>query len=452
MIRKLFGTDGIRGIANVYPITPEIALQVGKAIAYSIRYEKNPKIVIGKDTRLSGYMIETALTSGIVSMGVDVYLVGPIPTPAVALLTKSLNAQAGIVISASHNPAEDNGIKIFDKKGFKLSDEKELKIETSILSEEVNKEEIQDIVGNKIGKAHRIDEAKGRYIEFAKSTIKNFSLEGLKIILDCANGAAYSVAPKVFSELGAEIIILNDKPDGLNINNCCGAMHPEITAEIVKSEKADIGLILDGDADRLIVCDENGKKVDGDHILAILAIDLKEKNKLKNDTVVATVMANKGFDIAMKDNNIKIIKTKVGDRYIIEEMIKNDYNLGGEQSGHIILLDHVTTGDGILTALQILKIIKEKNNKISELAQCMHSLPQVLINKKVKEKKPFEDMIQVTSKVKEIERILGDNGRVLLRYSGTENVVRVMVEGPDKEIIKNMAKDIIEEIKKEAGE
>ncbi len=448
-MRQLFNTDGIRGKANIYPMTPEMALKIGKAIAYIVRKEKNPKIIIGKDTRLSGYMFENALVAGIVSMGVDVYLLGPFPTPGIGLLTKSLNAQAGIVITASHNPSEDNGIKVFGDEGFKLSDEKEEEIEKLILNPEHMKEE--EITGNMIGKAYRLDEARGRYIEFAKSTIKDFSLEGIKIVLDCANGAAYYVAPKIFSELGAEVIVLNDKPDGLNINLDCGATHPEHTSEIIKKEKADIGISLDGDGDRLMVCDEEGNVVDGDHILAFCAIEMIKDNKLNKNTLIVTGYSNLGVDDAIKNAGGEVIRTKNGDRYVIEEMRKENYNLGGEFSGHIIFKDYTTTGDGIVSALQLLKIIKEKNIKASEIKKAMKKYPQVLLNIDVKEKKPFEKMPKVNAKINEIDLSLKGNGRTLIRYSGTQNMCRIMIEGKDEKTINNMAKELAELIKEELG-
>jgi len=377
---KLFGTDGIRGVANAYPMTPEVVLDVGKAVAYVFKEKcgkEKPKFVIGKDTRLSGYMLENALISGIVSVGADVLLVGPMPTPAIAHLTKSLNADAGIVLSASHNPAEDNGIKIFSEDGYKLPDNVEDEIEKHVLSGTVKTEHIK---GGLIGKVHRIDDARGRYIEFAKASVNSMSLKGLKIVLDCANGAAYNTAPHILSELGAEVVVLNDKPDGLNINLDCGALHPEKMMEIVKKGKADIGIALDGDADRVIVCDEKGRNVDGDHIIAICAINMKENGTLKKNHVVVTIMANKGFDIAMEKKGIKAVKTKVGDRYVVDEMRKKGYVLGGEQSGHIIFSNYTTTGDGIVSALQLLKVIKERREKLSKLAACMTPLPQVLVN------------------------------------------------------------------------
>jgi len=447
---KLFGTDGIRGVANIYPMTPEMVLNVGKATAHVFKEKcgkKRPEFIIGKDTRLSGYMIENALAAGIVSVGADVLLVGPMPTPAIAHLTKSLNADAGIVLSASHNPAEDNGIKIFSGDGYKLPDDVEDEIEKYVLSEKIRTEHVK---GGLIGKAHRVDNAKGRYIEFVKASVKSMSLKGLKIVLDCANGAAYNTAPHILSELGAEVIVLNDRPDGLNINLDCGALHPEMMIEVVKKEKADIGIALDGDADRVIVCDEKGRSVDGDHIIAICAIDMKEKGALRKNSVVVTIMANKGFDIAMEKARIKVVKTKVGDRYVVDEMRKKGYVLGGEQSGHIIFSDYTTTGDGMVSALQLLRVMKERGAKLSKLAECMKSLPQVLVNVEVKGKKDI-NKLKVNEKIKSAESKLGEKGRVLVRYSGTENLCRIMIEGENKREIHKVANDIAKAMKKEIG-
>ena len=447
---KLFGTDGIRGVANVYPMVPEEVLNIGKAVAYVFKEKcgkKKPKFVIGKDTRLSGYMLENALASGIASVGADVLLVGPMPTPAIAHLTKSLNADAGIVLSASHNPAEDNGIKIFSEDGHKLPDSVEDEIEKYVLSEKVKTEHVK---GDLIGKAHRVDDAKGRYIEFVKASVKSMSFKGLKIVLDCANGAAYNTAPHIFSELGAEVIVLNDKPDGLNINLDCGALHPEKMMDVVKKEKADIGIALDGDADRVIVCDEKGRIVDGDHIIAICAIQMKENGTLKKNHVVVTIMANKGFDIAMEKKKIKVVKTKVGDRHVVDEMRKKGYVLGGEQSGHIIFSNYTTTGDGIISALQLLKVIKEKRAKLSKLAECMNSLPQVLVNIEVNDKKDTR-RLKVYKDIKSAELKLGEKGRVLVRYSGTQKLCRIMIEGENKREIQKMANGIAKVMKKEIG-
>ena len=447
---KLFGTDGIRGVANIFPMTPEMVLSIGKATAHVFKEKcgkEKPKFVIGKDTRLSGYMIENALASGIVSVGADVLLVGPMPTPAIAHLTKALNADAGIVLSASHNPAEDNGIKIFSENGHKLSDNVEDEIEKYVLSGKIKTEHIK---GDLIGKAHRVDDAKERYIEFAKASVESMSMKGLRVILDCANGAAYNTAPHILSELGAEVVVLNDRPDGLNINLDCGALHPEKMMEIVKKEKAHIGIALDGDADRVIVCDEKGRSVDGDHIIAICAINMKEKGALRKNSVVVTIMANKGFDIAMAKERIKVVKTKVGDRYVVDEMRKKGYVLGGEQSGHIIFSNYTTTGDGMISALQLLRIMKERREKLSKLAECMTSLPQVLVNVDVKEKKDISKL-KVNKNIKDAESKLGEKGRVLVRYSGTQNLCRIMIEGENKREIQKIANDIAKTMKKELG-
>jgi phosphoglucosamine mutase len=447
---KLFGTDGIRGVANIFPMTPEMVLSIGKATAHVFKEKcgkEKPKFVIGKDTRLSGYMIENALASGIVSVGADVLLVGPMPTPAIAHLTKALNADAGIVLSASHNPAEDNGIKIFSENGHKLSDNVEDEIEKYVLSGKIKTEHIK---GDLIGKALRVDDAKERYIEFAKASVESMSMKGLRAILDCANGAAYNTAPHILSELGVEVVVLNDRPDGLNINLDCGALHPEKMMEVVKEENAHIGIALDGDADRVIVCDENGKSVDGDHIIAICAINMKEKGTLKKNSVVVTIMTNKGFDIAMAKERIKVVKTKVGDRYVVDEMRKKGYVLGGEQSGHIIFSNYTTTGDGMISALQLLRIMKERGKKLSKLAECMTSLPQVLVNVDVKEKKDISKL-KVNKNIKDAESKLGEKGRVLVRYSGTQNLCRIMIEGENKREIQKIADDIAKTMKKELG-
>ena len=443
---KLFGTDGIRGKANQHPITPEMAVKVGKGIASYLKKKKQKekiKIVIGKDTRLSGYMLEGALTSGIVSRGADVLLVGPMPTPAIALLTRSLNADAGIVLSASHNPAEDNGIKFFGNDGFKLNEEEEQELEEEILKENNG--------FNKIGKAFRINDAQGRYIEFAKSSIKNTDLSGIKIALDCANGAAYHIAPKIFSELGAEVIPFGINPDGMNINHECGATNTELIQRKVLEFKADIGIALDGDADRAMFCDEKGNLIDGDQIIGVCALDLKERNRLENNLIVSTKMSNLGLEKKLKEHGIELIKTDVGDKYVIEEMRKRNSILGGEQSGHIIFSRYSTTGDGIISALNFLRILKNKKQKASELASTIPKFPQTLINVKVKEKKDLNEMHKVNKKINEVEIKLNGNGRTLVRYSGTENVARVMVEGANQKEIESYAQEIALEIKKEIG-
>lgn len=451
-MRKLFGTDGVRGKANTFPMTADMALRLGQAAGLVFRkhLDKDGKIkaVIGKDTRRSGYMFEYALTAGLCSVGIDVYLVGPMPTPSIAHLTRSFAADFGIVISASHNPADDNGIKLFDGAGFKLPDDFEAEIE-AMMADGVSTE---SITGGKVGKAHRIDDAAGRYIEYTKNSIKNKSLAGLKIVLDCANGAAYKVAPLIFRELGAEVIVLNNAPDGSNINDECGSQHPEVISAGVLGHKADIGIALDGDADRVIMVDEKGREVDGDHLIAMCAIDMKRRGKLDKNTVVVTVMTNIGFDIAMKQNDIKVVKTKVGDRYVVEEMKENGYMLGGEQSGHLIFFNRSTTGDGTLSALQVLALMKFSGKPLSKLAECMTSYPQVLKNLMVKEKRPIEGMPKVVAKIKEIEAKLGSDGRVLVRYSGTEKKCRVMLEGKDEGEIDAYCDDIVAVIDEEIGE
>lgn len=447
-MKKLFGTDGIRGVANRHPMTPEMALAVGKAIAtvFRKRNDHAHKIVIGKDTRLSGYMIETALTSGLVSAGCDVLLVGPMPTPAIAHLTKSLNADAGIVISASHNPAQDNGIKIFDSKGFKLNDLLEEEIEGIIFSGKMEEND------QHIGKAFRVNDAAGRYIEFAKATIANQSLQGLKVVLDCANGAGYKVAPTILGELGAELVTINNSPNGSNINQQCGALYPEIIQEAVKKNSANIGIALDGDADRVMVCDEKGQIVDGDQLMAVCALELKNKNRLQKNTVVTTVMSNNGFFEAMEKNGVQFITTRIGDRFVIEKLLEHGLNFGGEQSGHIIFLDYSTTGDGIITSLQLLSIMKSSKKKLSALSSCMQKFPQVLVNVRVREKKPFKELNGVNRKISEIEKILGEKGRVFVRYSGTEKLCRVMVEGKRLGEIQKFADEIALQVKNEIGE
>ncbi len=450
MERKIFGTDGIRGKVNVYPMTAETILKLGIATAKVFTRDngKRHRIIIGKDTRISGYVFEYALAAGFCSMGMDVYLVGPLPTPAIAHLTKSMKADAGIVISASHNPAGDNGIKFFSADGYKLPDSVEKEIESLIFN---NKLSTEHIPIEKAGKAFKMDDAKGRYIEFAKGSVNNISLHGLKIVLDCANGAGYQVAPLIFRELGADVVVMNYKPDGLNINENAGSLHPEYLSAAVLSHNADVGIALDGDADRIIMVDDKGEVVDGDEIMAISALHLKSINQLNNNTLVATVMSNLGLDLAMKENGINLIKTKVGDRYVIEEMKNNDYILGGEQSGHLIFSKHATTGDGIISGLQVLKIIRESKKKLSQLKQCMKKYPQILINVEVKEKKPVEEL-QAYKNIQEIESILGEKGRVLVRYSGTQNKCRVMLEGEDQKQIEQYAKDIVKKIKEEIGE
>jgi phosphoglucosamine mutase len=449
-MKKLFGTDGVRGVANVYPMTIEMAMQIGRAAAYIFKNGKRRhRIVIGKDTRLSGYMLENALVAGICSMGVDVLQVGPLPTPGIANITSSMRADAGVVISASHNPFQDNGIKFFSSDGFKLPDEMELRIEELIFSGKIDS---LRPIATEVGKAYRIDDAVGRYVVFLKSTFpKDLDLSGLKIVLDCANGAAYKVAPAVLSELGAEVIAIGVKPNGTNINDGCGSLHPTVISEAVKEHRADLGIALDGDADRVIFVDEFGNEVDGDHIMAICATDLLMQNKLRNNTLVATVMSNMGLDIALKKAGGRVVKTAVGDRYVVEEMQKGGYNLGGEQSGHMIFLDHNTTGDGVLSALQVLAVMQRESRRLSELAEVMIPLPQVLINVRVAEKKDVMTIPEVAELIRNIEGKVKDEGRILIRYSGTEPLLRIMLEGQDKYQITAWARQIGELVEKTIG-
>jgi len=450
MTRKLFGTDGIRGIANMDPMTGELAMQLGRAIAHLFKEVKGRhRIVVGKDTRLSGYMLETALASGICSMGADVMLVGPLPTPGIAFITTSMRANAGVVISASHNPYYDNGIKIFSQNGFKLPDEMEHRIEELILSNHLHS---LRPTASEVGKAHRIDDAVGRYVVFLKNTFPdNLTLDGLRIALDCANGAAYRVAPTVLEELGAEVIPIKIEPNGENINDCCGSLHPELITRLVLEKGADIGMALDGDGDRIVFVDQKGRQVDGDHILAICGLQLLSEDRLKKGTLVTTVMSNIGLDRTMKSAGGKVVRTQVGDRYVVEEMVRGDYNLGGEQSGHTIFLDFNTTCDGILTALQVLAIMKRKERQLGELAEVMEPFPQVLYNVQIKEKKDLAKFPEIEGRIKEIEKSLGQYGRVLVRYSGTEPLLRIMVEGEDETKLHRFAQDIVELVKKYIG-
>jgi phosphoglucosamine mutase len=438
-MRKLFGTDGIRGVANVFPMTTDLAMKVGLSTAYIFKREhRRPKIIIGKDTRLSGYMIETAITSGICSMGVDVLLVGPLPTPAIAFITSSMRADAGIVISASHNPYEYNGIKIFGNDGFKLPDETEEYMEELILSGEI--ERLPKPPASEIGRARRIDDAQGRYIVYLKNTFpRDLTLEGLKIVIDCAHGAAYRVAPTVFEELGADVILTGDRPNGKNINKECGALYPERMASVTREQNANAGFALDGDADRMILADEKGEILDGDQVMAICAKHYIERNTLREKTVVATIMSNLGFEVALRRMGGRLIRTPVGDRYVVEQMRQNGYNLGGEQSGHMIFLDHGTTGDGILSALQVLAVMLRDGRPMSELKKIMDHYPQKLVNVPVGIIKPMDQFPEIVKLRQTIEQRLGEEGRMVIRPSGTEPVIRVMVEGADRDIIEEAA-------------
>ncbi len=448
--KKMFGTDGIRGVANLEPVTAETALKLGRAAAHVFteagrhtrRTDRRPVIVIGKDTRLSGYMLENALAAGIMSMGVDVFLLGPLPTPGVAYITRSLRADAGIVLSASHNPYEDNGIKFFRHDGYKLDDAIEQRIEHLVVSGEI--ESIRP-VEDKIGQAKRIDDALGRYVEQAKASFpKNLTLEGMRIAVDAANGAAYKSTPWILSELGATITVIGNQPNGRNINADCGSMHPEAISRLVKATGASVGISNDGDADRVMLCDENGDVVDGDEILAIAAIDAIRRGELAKNTLVATVMSNFGLDETLRDNHGRVLRTKVGDRYVIEAMLAQDLNIGGEQSGHMIFRDYSTTGDGIVSALQILRIMAETGRPLSELKLCLKKYPQAQRNMIVREKPALETMPDVLKLIADTERELGGAGRVLLRYSGTEPKIRLLIEGRDGDQINKQADRISE--------
>ncbi|MCH2109989.1 MAG: phosphoglucosamine mutase [Polyangiaceae bacterium] len=428
--RKLFGTDGVRGKANVLPMTPEMALRLGRAITHVARRDgrKSPRVIIGKDTRLSCYMFEQAIAAGICAQGGRVMLSGPIPTPAVANLTSSMRADAGIVISASHNPFEDNGIKIFGRDGFKLPDAQELELEALLESDTID----HGPTGAAIGSAVRLDDAQGRYIVYAKSTFPHdLTLNGMKIVVDAANGAAYKVAPSIFAELGAEVIALGIQPNGTNINKRCGALHPEAMQREVIKRKADLGICLDGDADRVILVDEQGDIVDGDAVMALCATHLLQEKRLKKKTLVSTVMSNMGLEVAMKRAGGKLLRTGVGDRYVVEAMRKHKLNLGGEQSGHLVFLEHATTGDGCVAALQILAIMAREHRPMSELAQVMEPIPQVLISSTFSQRLPLDEMPRLNKEIKAAEAKLKGDGRVLVRWSGTEPKLRLMAEGPD---------------------
>ena len=432
---KLFGTDGIRGRANEFPITAEVALLLGKAVARVLRSSgiNRNRVLVGKDTRISGYMLEMALTSGLVSMGMDVFMVGPMPTPAVAHLTKSMGAAAGIMITASHNPYEDNGMKIFGPDGYKLSDDLEAAIERHVPRHEPDAEPLS---ARQIGKAHRIEDARGRYIEFSKQTADNVPLHGLKVVVDCGHGAAYFIAPLIFRELGAEVITAGCQPDGLNINDGCGALHPETAGELVRRFNADLGISFDGDADRVIFTDASGQVVSGDRILALCAISLKDQGKLRRDTLVATVMSNLGLKQAMAEHGIKVETTAVGDRSVIECIRKHGYSFGGENSGHLVFADHATTGDGILSALQVLRMMRARNSTLAHLAAVMQEYPTQLANIALVSKPPLETLPKLQMLMTQATKEFGDDGRHLIRYSGTENKIRVLVEHRNAEQVR----------------
>jgi phosphoglucosamine mutase len=448
--RKIFGTDGVRGKANVTPMTVETALALGRAAGKLFRCRDGKhRVVIGKDTRLSCYMFENALIAGLCSMGIDTLMVGPLPTPGVAFITRAYRADAGIVISASHNPYYDNGIKFFSSEGFKLSDEWEIEMESLIETQNFDDSLPADW---NIGKNTKIDDAAGRYIEFVKATFRRpLSLKNLKISLDCANGAAYRVAPLVFKELDATVFVSGISPNGLNINDNCGSLHPENVQKSVIDHRADVGIALDGDGDRVIMVDEKAQIVDGDSILAICAENMKKNGILRNNKVVATVMSNLGITKALESLGLQVICSKVGDRYVIKDMLENEANLGGEQSGHLIFLDHTPTGDGLISALQVLQIMLDTDSKLSDLVSRYPRFPQASVNVPVLSKPPLEDLSQVKNIILKIEENLGDSGRVLVRYSGTENLCRVMVEGPNLKQVTQMANAIAEVVRETIG-
>lgn len=439
-MRKYFGTDGVRGIANT-ELNCDLAYKLGRAGGYVLTKGKDKvKVVVGKDTRVSGDMLESALIAGLMSVGCDIITVGVIPTPGVAYLTKHYNADCGVVISASHNPVEYNGIKFFNEHGYKLDDSIELEIESYI--DDIERVEVHP-TGDKVGKKIHEHDAVRDYVDYLK-TIVNIDFNGLKVVLDCANGAAYKVAPMVFEELGADVVAINNTPDGNNINDKCGSTHPEGLQEAVLKNKADLGLAYDGDADRLIAVNEKGQIVDGDHIMILSAIYLKKQNKLAKDTLVVTVMSNIGLVIAAKENNINLATTAVGDRYVLEEMKNSGYNLGGEQSGHMIFLDYNTTGDGTLSSLVLAQIVKEEGKTLSELAAVMNQYPQVLVNARIKNenKNRYMEIPEIKDEIERIEKLMDGCGRVLIRPSGTEPLVRVMLEGKDEGQLKELATNL----------
>ena len=447
---RLFGTDGVRGKANTHPITPEVALQLGKAIAHLFQAtgRDSRRAVIGKDTRLSGYMLESALTSGLVSMGMDVYLVGPMPTPAVAHLTRSMAASVGLMITASHNPAEDNGIKIFSSDGFKLSDEREAELETLVLDHEISSHHVSF---EQIGKAHRIEDARGRYIEFAKSTVNNVDLSGLKVVVDCGNGASYFLGPLIFRELGAKVVKLGVDPDGYNINQDCGALAPEAMRQKVLETGADLGIALDGDGDRVVFCDAGGRLIGGDQVLGLLAAELKRQGRLRDDTLVVTVMSNYGLHQAMAAAGVTVVTTPVGDRYVIEQLRAGNFSFGGEESGHLVFLDYATTGDGIISALQLLRLLKSSGRALGELAAGIEIYPNKLVNLKVREKRDLKALPAVQAVLGECTQALAGHGRHLVRYSGTENKVRILVEARQTATVEHWTGRIATVLQRELG-
>ena len=454
---QIFGTDGVRGTANIEPVTAETALKLGRAAAYvfknlepQARSHLRHRIVIGKDTRLSGYMLESAMASGILSMGVDVLFIGPLPTPGVAYITRSLRADAGIVITASHNPYADNGIKFFRADGYKLDDKTESQIEDMVFNGKI--ETIRP-TAEAIGKAVRIDDALGRYIEYVKSSFpRGMTLEGLRLVVDCGNGAAYKSTPCVLRELGAEVIAIGNQPDGTNINRGCGSMHPEQLSQLVRKHEAHCGIAHDGDADRVLLCDENGQLLDGDDILAISALEMLREGTLANQTVVSTIMSNAGLESAIQSAGGKMIRTPVGDKYVIDEMIRGGFNLGGESSGHLIFSEHATTGDGLIAALQMLRVMRTRQEPLSRLATCWTRFPQIISNIVVREKRPFAELDGVIQLVADAEIALKPiGGRILLRYSGTESKARLLLEGSDRAVLEVWDKRISNAVRSQVG-
>jgi phosphoglucosamine mutase len=455
--KRIFGTDGVRGTANIEPVTAETALKLGRAAGHVFKHLEHEargrgrhKIVLGKDTRLSGYMLENALSSGILSMGVDVLFIGPLPTPGVAYVTRSLRADAGIVITASHNPYADNGIKFFRADGYKLDDAVEGRIEHLVFSGDI--ETIRP-TAEEIGKAVRIDDALGRYIEYAKASIpRGMTLDGLRIVVDCGHGATYKSTPCVLRELGADVFVFGNQPDGMNINKDCGSMHPKRMCEKVWEHRAHLGIAHDGDGDRVLFCDETGRLIDGDDVMAICSLEMLAAGTLHDKTLVATVMSNAGLDAVINAAGGRLIRTAVGDKNVIDEMLRGGFNFGGEQSGHLIFRDHSTTGDGLVSALQILRIMKSKGRALSELTRCWKRFPQLVTNVVVREKTPFEELAGVMPLVAQAEQELKPRGgRVLLRYSGTEPKARLLLEGPDQAALDQWSKKICEAVRRHVG-
>ncbi|MCB9725414.1 MAG: phosphoglucosamine mutase [Spirochaetaceae bacterium] len=447
-MRKLFGTDGIRGTANVHPMTPEVAMALGRAIATVFRAAEGERkqILIGKDTRLSGYMFEDALAAGICAMGVNVIQVGPVPTPALAFLTRDMRCKAGVMITASHNPYQDNGIKFFAADGFKLPDAEEARIEQLIESGEIAR---MTVAPDEIGQAHRIEDARGRYVVYLKNTFpRDLNLEGLRVVIDCANGAGYRVGPTVLRELGAEVFEIGCEPNGRNINDECGSLHPDRTAAKVRELRADVGIALDGDADRVVLVDEHGEVLDGDELMWLCARDMKARGELANDAVVATVMSNLGLELALSRIGVKLVRTAVGDRYVVEEMRRGGYNLGGEQSGHILFLDDSTTGDGLMSALRVLALMAREQRPLSQLDEGFERLPQVMVNVGVAEKRPLEELTILQEAIAEAESEFAGEGRILIRYSGTELKARVMVEGRHEARVHELANQLAGTLKR----